>query len=91
MPLGKYADQMHFVSAPNDDFDASNWWLRHQGFELVGMEYIKLTAYLFVYGDAIWYVMAAALIAVSLVWWRHRRGTSEASTAGEPPELANET
>ena len=89
--LGKYADQMHFVSAPNDDFDASNWWLGHEGFEYVVMEYIKLFAYWFVYGDAIWYLATATFLAISVLCLRNRRKSQNSTMASDAAEVQPET
>ena len=79
---GKYAKQLKYVSAPHDDFDASNWWLYHSGFELIIMEYIKLTAYWLLYGNAGW-IALGLLLVIGVAWWRRPRANelqSEAAT-----------
>ncbi|OAI50956.1 hypothetical protein AYO44_05190 [Planctomycetaceae bacterium SCGC AG-212-F19] len=40
--LGAQATRIHFVSAPTDDFDATNWWQSEQGINMCIHEYVKL-------------------------------------------------
>ncbi len=37
-----HAQNVHFVGAPTDGFDASNWWHFEDGFKLYLFEYLKL-------------------------------------------------
>lgn len=70
--IGNPADQLLIVAAPNGDFDFSNWWQTESGFLMVINEYVKLTAYFFVYG-AIWWWLAG--IVTVIVVWRVLRGS----------------
>jgi uncharacterized SAM-binding protein YcdF (DUF218 family) len=45
--LGDRAAQVHFVGAPTDGFDASNWWQTEDGFVCYANEYVKLLLYTF--------------------------------------------
>jgi len=67
---------VHFVAAPMDDFDESNWWRNRYGFQLYAMEYLKLVAYVFRYGNGLWWCLAASAMIVSLIlcrWFIRRR------------------
>lgn len=75
--FGNDMARVTFVSAPIDGVTAENWWTRSEGLFNYTSEYIKLTAYLFVYGGVVvWAVVGLAVLlgAVILVrWWRKRR------------------
>lgn len=75
--LGHHAESLRYVSAPHDDFHADDWWLYSEGFKVVVMEYIKLTTYLLIYGNAGW--MLAAGLGGLVVWGfcRRRLGPSD--------------
>lgn len=67
--LGSVANQIVIVSAPNGEFDFQNWWRIEDGFLQVIMEYIKLAAYLVVYGRVAWWLGAGIVV---LLLWRVR-------------------
>jgi len=74
--LGNQADQIRFVSAPNDLYTLDRWWRSEQGFQAVAMEYPKLWFYWVRYGQLGVWLLAFGLAATALiVWaaWRHRR------------------
>ncbi len=64
--LGEYEERLRYVSAPFDDFKADDWWLYKSGWDYVVLEYIKLIAYQFVFGEALWYLLA---ILFALMAW----------------------
>ena len=82
--LGKRADRLRYVSAPVDDYDASNWWLYPYGFEYIMMEYVKLVAYWFLYGNAAWY-LGAFLIVVVAGWRMNRRKSLQITSSPDRP------
>jgi uncharacterized SAM-binding protein YcdF (DUF218 family) len=43
--LGERAADIHFVAAPTDGFNATNWWQFEEGFATYAAEYVKLTIY----------------------------------------------
>jgi uncharacterized SAM-binding protein YcdF (DUF218 family) len=43
--LGERAAMVHFVAAPPDGFDESDWWRTEAGFAAYAMEYVKLVFY----------------------------------------------
>lgn len=69
--IGNSADQLLIVSAPNGEFDFSNWWQTESGFLMVINEYVKLAAYFFVYGTVWWWL--AGLITAIVLWRVIRR------------------
>lgn len=75
--LGEHAKRLRYVSAPFDDFKADDWWLYKSGWDYVVLEYIKLFAYQFVFGDALWYL--AGLIVAAIVWFGFRQSRRQNS------------
>jgi len=72
--LGNQADQIRFVSAPNDLYTLDRWWRSQQGFQAVTMEYPKLLFYWIRYGWlGVWLVTFGLAVTVLIVWaaWRH--------------------
>lgn len=73
--LAERAEDVQFVSAPTDAFDASNWWHFDDGFTTYLKEYARLAFYLARYG--IWGVvlLSVLLIVLTAACWRfYRRG-----------------
>lgn len=88
--LGSHADRLHYVSAPEDDFTADDWWLYASGFEKVGMEYSKLVAYWIFYGRGGWWLagLAGCFIAFFGYRWR-RQECSDSSRSADAPVSAD--
>lgn len=63
------ADQVHFVSAPTDRFDANNWWRNAQGMRFYLSEYIKLGFYWVRYGNARYFLAGIAFAIAGLLLW----------------------
>jgi uncharacterized SAM-binding protein YcdF (DUF218 family) len=74
--LGSAADRLTIVAAPNGDFDVDHWWHTESGFLSVTSEYIKLLAYLFVYGNAVWWLLSGFLVLAIIWMWRKRRASA---------------
>lgn len=62
--LAAQSDDLHFVAAPYDGFDESNWWRVDEGFATYLTEYVKLSYYVLRYGNGLGWI---ALVVVSLV------------------------
>ena len=62
--LGRLANQLNFVSAPNGIFDSNHWWQTEGGFVIVLTEYMKLIAYAIFYGRAVWWLLGTLLFIV---------------------------
>jgi uncharacterized SAM-binding protein YcdF (DUF218 family) len=80
--LGSEAARLTFVSAPTDEFDATNWWRTKAGFQAIVTEYFKFAYYLLRYGDwRAWSVLlgAAALLAVRFFRGAHRGGRTRST------------
>jgi hypothetical protein len=57
--LGREAARVIFVSAPSDDFSATNWWRTKAGLQSISSEYLKFAYYLLRYGDwRVWTILA---------------------------------
>ena len=82
--FGSGAKRLRYVSAPEDDFSADDWWLYPKGFEMVGMEYIKIVGYWVMYGRGLWWFGGMAFCLVG--WSVYRRRT----VPGETPDGALE-
>ena len=82
--FGSGAKRLRYVSAPEDDFSADDWWLYPKGFEMVGMEHIKIVGYWVMYGRGLWWFGGMAFCLVG--WSVYRRRT----VPGETPDGALE-
>jgi uncharacterized SAM-binding protein YcdF (DUF218 family) len=72
--LGDLAQRVRIVSSPEDQFDAENWWLSKEGFVLVSMEYLKLLAYWYFYGNGVIISLVVAALGLAAGWrWRSRK------------------
>lgn len=81
--LGDRRGQLHFVSAPTDEFNVNNWWRHEAGCVAYLSEFPKFAFYQFRYGRGwIWLVAVIGIIAVSLVLWG-TRATRITEPAGE--------
>lgn len=79
--LGEDAERLRFVSAPEDDFSAADWWLYPKGFEMVGMEYIKILGYWVLYGRGLWWIGTGGLCLVLVAWNVYRGRIRRTSSA----------
>jgi len=83
--LGQRATQLSFVSAPNEEFFAANWWQSPEGFIDVVGEYLKFAFYVLRYSplcDAILAGAACLLLAAFAYRRRPRNETEERETRG---------
>ena len=75
--LGRKADRLRIVAAPNPGFADDNWWQRRSGFRIVLSENIKLCFYVLRYGNLwIWFVCGGALLTGGLIL-RSQRNSKE--------------
>jgi uncharacterized SAM-binding protein YcdF (DUF218 family) len=59
--------RVHFVTAPTNGFNQSNWWLFETGLVLYVTEYGKLMFYLARYGNLIWWTAALAVVLAAVI------------------------
>lgn len=83
--LGDRADQLQFVSAKTERFDARNWWRNEYGFVTYLAEFPKFAFYQFRYGQGLIWIGAAiaAVVAVGWQWNRQRIRQSSTAAAGQ--------
>lgn len=75
--MGETAERVRFVATPEEGFRLDRWWKTPDGFFYVPSEHLKLLFYLFRYGNGfawlVGLVVVAAIPAVAIISWRHRR------------------
>lgn len=81
--LGRKADRLRFIAAPNPGFADDNWWQQRSGIRIVLSENIKLLFYFLRYGDLlVWCVCGSVLLTGGLIvrnrLMRHGRIVTEA-------------
>jgi uncharacterized SAM-binding protein YcdF (DUF218 family) len=83
--LGATARRVIILSAPNAAFDCRNWWQSEDGFVMVVTEYLKLVAYIFVYGNGLFWILV--IVTVVLSWKIHRAIRARRKLASESDQL----
>jgi len=63
---GRDRHRLRFVSAPHDDFDASNWWRSRCGFTVCTTECLRLAFYVLRHGNGVWWCAAAVGSIIAL-------------------------
>jgi uncharacterized SAM-binding protein YcdF (DUF218 family) len=70
--FGAQSKQLHFVSAPTDYYNASNWWRTEESFVLYLQEYMKFAFYWLYHGRGAWYCMSAVVLMLGIYIVRKR-------------------
>jgi len=70
--FGGQIDRLHFVAAPTDGFDQTNWWRVEDGWVTYGTEFLKFGFYALRYGNRLW-IGGVGLLALAAVVFLHRR------------------
>ena len=63
--FGPRSENLRFVAAPTDGYDATNWWRVEDGFMIYGTEFLKFGFYVFRYGHGLLISGCAILLAVA--------------------------
>ena len=64
--LPDHAEDMTFISCPNDAFERESWWMSRAGAQAILTEYIKLAAYAFLWADNAERIGAVAVVFIML-------------------------
>lgn len=74
--FGDQSDRLHFVAAPTDGFDQSNWWRVEDGWVTYVTEFLKFGFYLFRYGNRLWIGGIGLLALATIIFLLYRRQPS---------------
>lgn len=85
--LGDRARALRLVGAPDDGFDAANWYRYEEGWVAYGTEYVKLVGYWVRYGIT-WYHLLAAVLLVAAYAVARRALARRRPPVSAPPSRA---
>ncbi len=86
-----FAGEVHFVAAPNPEFQTERWWRTEAGFLCVTSEYGKLIAYWLRYENGIGWLIAALVATIAFWVGKKRLALGQPGRASGSQELRPNT